>query len=122
MAADFPEPRWAVPGIVAEGVTVLAGAPKVGKSWLGLGLVVATATGGKALGSIDVAAGPSLYLALEDTGRRLKDRLGKVLGISPPPNTLTLATECPPLPAGGADMISAWLDHHPGAQIGRAHV
>ena len=57
MAADFPEPRWAVPGIVAEGVTVLAGAPKVGKSWLGLGLVVATATGGKALGSIDVAAG-----------------------------------------------------------------
>ena len=27
MAAEFPEPRWAVPGIVAEGVTVLAGAP-----------------------------------------------------------------------------------------------
>ena len=24
MATDFPEPRWAVPGIVAEGVTVLA--------------------------------------------------------------------------------------------------
>ena len=68
MATDFPEPRWAVPGIVAEGVTVLAGAPKVGKSWLGLGLVVATATGGKALGAIDVAAGPALYLALEDTG------------------------------------------------------
>jgi len=84
---------------------------------LGLGLVVATSTGGKALGSIDVAAGPSLYLALEDTGRRLKDRLGKVLGISPPPGTLTLATECPPLPAGGAEMISEWLDRHPGARL-----
>jgi hypothetical protein len=117
MATDFPEQRWAVPGIVAEGVTVLAGAPKVGKSWLGLGLVVATASGGKALGSIGVAAGPSLYLALEDTGRRLKDRLGKVLGPSPAPDSLTLVTECPPLPDGGAEMISGWLDHHPGARL-----
>ena len=117
MATDFPEPRWAVPGIVAEGITVLAGAPKVGKSWLGLGLVVAAATGGKALGAIDVAAGPSLYLALEDTGRRLKDRLGKVLGPAEPPRALTLATECPPLPGGGAQMISGWLDHHRDARL-----
>ncbi len=117
MATDFPEPRWAVPGIVAEGVTVLAGAPKVGKSWLGLGLVVATATGGKALGAIDVTAGPALYLALEDTGRRLKDRLGKVLGPSPAPDTLTLATQCPPLPSGGAEVISGWLARNLGARL-----
>ncbi len=117
MATDFPEPRWAVPGIVAEGVTVLAGAPKVGKSWLGLGLGVATATGGKALGAIDVQAGPALYLALEDTGRRLKDRLGKVLGQSPAPGTLTLATVCPPLPAGGDLMIGSWLDRNLGARL-----
>jgi hypothetical protein len=38
MAAHFPEPKWAVPGILAEGVNVLAGPPKVGKSWLSLGL------------------------------------------------------------------------------------
>ena len=117
MATDFPEPRWAVPGIVAEGVTVLAGAPKVGKSWLGLGLGVATATGGKALGAIDVTAGPSLYLALEDTGRRLKDRLGKVLGPCPAPGTLTLATVCPPLPSGGDQMISSWLDRNRAARL-----
>ena len=91
MAAVFPEPRWAVPGIVAEGVTVLAGAPKAGKSWLGLGLGLACATGGKALGSIDVDAGPALYLALEDTGLRLQTRLRLVLGEDPAPTTLTLA-------------------------------
>ncbi|MGH3326786.1 MAG: AAA family ATPase, partial [Streptomycetales bacterium] len=34
MAMEFPEPRWAVPGILAEGVNLLAGPPKVGKSWL----------------------------------------------------------------------------------------
>src|SRR5690606_1208354 len=32
MATDFPEPRWAVPGLVPEGITLFAGPPKVGKS------------------------------------------------------------------------------------------
>ncbi|MGI8701240.1 MAG: AAA family ATPase [Nocardioidaceae bacterium] len=79
MACEFPEPRWAVPGIIAEGVTLLAGAPKVGKSWLALGLGIAVATGGKALGALDVMEGDVLYLALEDPPRRLQDRLAKVL-------------------------------------------
>ena len=117
MATDFPEPRWAVPGVIAEGLTVLAGPPKAGKSWLALGLGLAIAAGGKALGAIDVEAGPALYLALEDTGRRLKTRLGKVIGTGPAPDTLTLATECPPLPAGGADLISGWIARHDGARL-----
>jgi hypothetical protein len=117
MATDFPEPRWAVPGIVAEGVTVLAGAPKAGKSWLALGLGVAIATGGKALGAVDVEPGPALYLALEDTGRRLKTRLAKVLGNATAPDSLTLATECPPLPSGGAELISGWIERHDGARL-----
>jgi len=37
MAAEFPEPRWAVPGLIAAGITLLAGAPKAGKSWLASG-------------------------------------------------------------------------------------
>jgi hypothetical protein len=117
MATDFPEPRWAVPGVVAEGLTVLAGPPKAGKSWLALGLGLAIAAGGKALGAIDVEPGPALYLALEDTGRRLKTRLTKVIGTGPAPDTLTLATECPPLPAGGADLISGWITRHDGARL-----
>jgi len=68
----FPEPRWAVPGIIPEGVTLLGGAPKIGKSWLALGLSLAIASGGKALGSVEVEPGAVLYLALEDTGRRLQ--------------------------------------------------
>ncbi|MGW3245055.1 AAA family ATPase [Streptomyces sp. NPDC001070] len=32
VAAEFPEPKWAVPGILSEGVNLLAGPPKVGKS------------------------------------------------------------------------------------------
>jgi hypothetical protein len=117
MAARFPEPRWAVPGIIAEGVTVLAGAPKAGKSWLALGLGLACATGGKALGAIAVDAGPALYLALEDTGRRLQTRLRLVLGPDPAPHSLTLATQCPALPSGGDAYIAAWLDRNRAARL-----
>jgi AAA domain/Winged helix-turn-helix DNA-binding len=116
MATSFPEPRWAVPGIVAEGLNLLAGPPKCGKSWLALGLGVSVATGGKALGRIDVDEGPALYLALEDTPRRLKDRLGKILAGDRPPSGLTIAVECPPLPMGGDERIAEWLDRNPDAR------
>ncbi|MFJ7968517.1 AAA family ATPase [Streptomyces sp. NPDC096324] len=117
MAADFPEPKWAVPGILAEGVSLLAGPPKVGKSWLSLGLALAVAAGGQAFDSVPVDGGPVLYLALEDTPRRLQTRMGKLLGGQPAPAGLTLVTECPPFPQGGTEAIAQWLDRNPDARM-----
>lgn len=114
---DIPEPKWAVPGIIPAGVTLLAGAPKVGKSWLGLGVAVACSTGGKALGRVNVDQGDALVLALEDTPRRLQSRLRTMLGDAPGPEALTLAIECPPLGQGGEERIAAWLDRHPAARL-----
>ncbi|UUN28215.1 AAA family ATPase [Streptomyces sp. FIT100] len=117
MAARFPEPKWAVPGILAEGVSLLAGPPKVGKSWLSLGLGLAVAAGGHAFDSVPVQGGPVLYLALEDTPRRLQTRMGKLLGGQPAPAGLTLVTECPPFPQGGTEAIAQWLDRNPDARM-----
>ena len=100
MATEFPEPRWAVPGIISEGVNLLCGPPKVGKSWLSLGLALSVAAGGQAMESVPVDGGPVLYLALEDTARRLQTRMRKMLGDRRAPATLTLATSCPTLPQG----------------------
>src|SRR5262249_58141949 len=72
VAMELPEPRWAVEGILPEGVTVLAGKPKLGKSWLALNVALAVAGGGVALGAVRVEGGLVLYLALEDTRRRLQ--------------------------------------------------
>lgn len=116
MATEFPPPRWAVPGLICEGVTLLTGPPKVGKSWLSLGLAVAVASGGEAMGKVRVQQGPVLYLALEDTARRLKSRLGKVLGDAAAPDGLTFMTECAPFPAGAAE-IMLWLDEHLDARL-----
>ncbi|MGW4299974.1 AAA family ATPase [Streptomyces sp. NPDC004646] len=117
MAAHFPEPKWAVPGILAEGVSVLAGPPKVGKSWLSLGLGLSVAAGGKAFDSVPVQGGPVLYLALEDTPRRLQTRMGKLLGGQPASAGLTLVTECPPFPQGGTEAIAQWLERNPDARM-----
>jgi len=117
MAITFPEPKWAVPGLIAEGVTLLAGAPKVGKSWLSLNLGVAIAAGNPALGSLPVEPGPVLYLALEDTPRRLQSRMRKVLVGQSASADLTLDTFCPPLPNGGDMYIAGWLDENPNARL-----
>lgn len=117
LSAEFPEPRWAVPGIVAEGVTLLAGAPKLGKSWMALNLATAVASGGRALGSVQVEQGPVLYLALEDTPRRLQNRLRMVLGTDPAPDGLNFWTRCPSIPDGGGDALTAWLDSHRHARL-----
>ncbi|MBA2529957.1 MAG: AAA family ATPase [Euzebyales bacterium] len=117
LSAEFPEPRWAVPGVVAEGLTLFCGAPKAGKSWAAFGLAVAVATGGQALGKIVVESGDALYIALEDPPRRLQARLRKLLGGATAPERLTIATECPRLDAGGVDKIAAWLNTHPDARL-----
>ena len=117
VACQFPAPRWAIPGVLPEGLTLLAGAPKVGKSWLSIGIGVAVASGGRALGSTSVEAGDVLYLALEDTGRRLQSRLVKVLDGHPAPARLALTTFCEPLPAGGLERIDQWLTDHPSARL-----
>ncbi len=117
LAQTFPRPRWAVENLIPEGVMLLAGAPKIGKSWLALGLCVAVAAGGKALGSISTVKGCALYLALEDTPRRLQARLRQILGDDVPPDGLTLAIQWPQLPAGGADQLADWLESHPDARL-----
>src|SRR5512135_1748570 len=48
--AEFPEPDGPVPGLIANGLTVLGGRPKRGKSWLMLAAGCALATGGMFLG------------------------------------------------------------------------
>ncbi len=117
MAQEPPPVRWAVPGLVPEGVTLLAGKAKMGKSWLVLGLCIATAAGGVALGKVPVERGEALYLALEDNPRRLYNRLGKLLDGGEPPDGFHMATEWPRLGEGGAEALDDFLRERPDARL-----
>jgi AAA domain len=81
----FPDPTWCVPGIIPEGCCILSGHPKIGKSFLVLGIALAAASGGCVLG-VEVEARPVLYMALEDDARRLQDRSRILLDDAPLPH------------------------------------
>ena len=116
MATSFPEPRFIVEGLLPDGIAMLAGKSKMGKSWLAMQIAVAIASGRPALGQHQVDQGDVLYLALEDRQRRLQGRMRAVLQGSPAPAGLYFETEWPRLNAGGAEKLIAWLDDHPAAK------
>lgn len=117
LGLELPEARWAVPGVLPEGVTILAGKPKIGKSWLGLGLGIAVGSGGRALGQIEVEPGEALYMGLEDNVRRLQKRMRKMLANREAPARLEVTTDWPQLDEGGVEALAAWLDKRPDARL-----
>jgi hypothetical protein len=117
MALQLPPVKWVVPGLLPEGVTLLAGKPKLGKSWLAFGLAIAVASGGVALGTRRVEPGECLYLALEDNERRLQKRLGKLLTGETAPDGLHVAMSWRAMDDGGDGALDAWLSEHPDARL-----
>ena len=109
--ADFPAPSFAVPGIVADGVTLLVGAPKIGKSWLVLSTCWAVACGGVALGRVPVEQRPALLLALEDRPPRLQRRIRTLFGREQPPTGFDVWFDWHP------GDVTSWAADHPGALV-----
>ncbi len=106
----FPPVQWIVPDYITPGLTLLVGAPKLGKSWLALDLCNAVAEGGYTLGDRHCAKGAVLYAALEDNPRRLKARLHKVCTRKPGPGSgFTVWTEMRMLDEGGLDDLRRWI-------------
>lgn len=71
----LPEVKWIIRDLLPQGLCILAGAPKVGKSWLAQQLGLSVAIGGMALGSFQCNKGQVLHLALEDTSARIQTRM-----------------------------------------------
>jgi RecA-family ATPase len=108
----FAEVSYVVPGLIPEGLTILAGRPKIGKSWLALALALGVPRGEPVLGNIIVELGDVLYCCLEDNKRRLKRRISKLLSIFNDrwPERLTLATSWRRLDEGGVKDIEEWCN------------
>jgi hypothetical protein len=114
---SFPPLKYVVPGIIIEGLTLFAGKPKIGKSWLLLHAAIAVARSGFTLGTIHCNEGDVLYCALEDSKRRLKARIGKLVGSGSFPKRLYYYCELPRLSAGGLKAIRNWIVAHPEARF-----
>lgn len=70
MNTDYPPLSFSIEKLLPQGIFILAGSGKIGKSWLALDMCVAVSTGGR-LWDFCATHGDVLYLALEDTHPRL---------------------------------------------------
>ena len=69
-----------IDGLLYTGAYILAGAPKIGKSFLVAQIAYHVSTG-QALWGYDVKKGSVLYLALEDDYQRLQERMSRMFGV-----------------------------------------
>ncbi|MBP7582404.1 MAG: AAA family ATPase [Spirochaetes bacterium] len=114
ITTDFPEPIYIIPGIIPQGLTVLAGTPKIGKSWFGLDIAITMSMGGTILGSIPIPLGRTLSLFLEDTPRRIKNRLKKQSAV--PSDNCHIMTNWAP-DGKGFIWLHKWMDEHPDTTV-----
>lgn len=101
MDRPLEPPNFVVDTLIAQGLHILAGSPKVGKSWLALWLAVTVAKGEPVWG-MSVKQGTTLYLCLEDSVLRIQNRLFEITEDAP--DSVHFCTECAPIGqgAGGA--------------------
>jgi len=103
LSLDLPPPSWRVEGLVLdEGLTLLGGKKKLGKSWLCLQIAQAVAGGARCLDRA-VVQGSVIYICLEDGRRRVKSRLAKQQTL--PGLPITYYTRFPPLDGDGMGML-----------------
>lgn len=109
---DIPPIRFIVDKLLTVGLNILAAPPKYGKSWMVLALCLAVAAGGRFLGYNTNKCG-CLYLALEDSQRRLKSRMNKLLVGREAPAGFHFATMAHSIDDGLLDELEGFLKAHP---------
>lgn len=109
---DIPPIHFIVNNLLSVGLNILASPPKYGKSWMMLALCLAVASGGRFLGYTTNQCG-CLYLALEDSQRRLKARMDKLLAGKAAPAGFHFATMADTIDNGLFDELADFLKVHP---------
>lgn len=117
MQLNLPPLIPIVKNLLFPGVSILAGAPKVGKSWACLDLCISVCKGEAFMG-FDTNKNETLYLALEDSVHRLKNRMEKVLGVGQPaPAGFHIATSCNTLDNGLLAELQNTLNQNPNIKL-----
>ena len=113
-SAPYAPVPFLVDELIPEGLHILAGAPKIGKSWLALWLCLCVAQG-QALWNFAVTQGEVLYLSLEDSYRRIQSRLFDLTDDAP--QTLHFAILADTLKHGLEQQIEQFVTEHPATKL-----
>ena len=110
MSQPLHLPNFVVDTLLAQGLHILAGSPKVGKSWLALWLAVTVAKG-EPVWNMTTRQGTTLYLCLEDSVLRIQNRLFEITEDAP--SSVHFCTECALIGQGLEEQVETFLTAHP---------
>ena len=108
------EADWIIEDLLPVGAHILAGAPKIGKSWMVLAMGLAVSMG-QPFWDYTVCQGAVLYLCLEDTYARVKKRLWKLTDEAN--DSFYLANSAATIREGLAEQIEYFVITHPDLKL-----
>jgi hypothetical protein len=112
-AKKFAPVKFVVRDILPPGLGVLSAPPKIGKTWMDMGIAEAVASGGVFGGCKPVDQGDVLLLDLEGNERRAQNRFRQIRQDTPAPANLLIANEWPRMGQGGIGLIRQWAAAYP---------
>jgi len=110
LSMPLPPTRMIVESLIPQGLHILGGAPKIGKSWLTLWLCLRIAQG-EPVWNLPTEKGDALYLCLEDSFARVQNRLLDFTEDAP--DNIHFATMSETIAGGLVKQIEAFLSEHP---------
>ncbi len=114
--AKIDPPEWLIPGVLPQGLAILCASSKVGKSWMAMQMCLAISRGKEFL-DYKTNQSSCLYLALEDSLFRLKERLNKVIDGDKAPNNFYLAIRANGMDGGLLQQIDEEFEEHPDIKL-----
>ena len=108
MNTELPPMQWAIGGILPEGFVCLAGRPKAMKSWTALKIAYCVQNGIDFLDHKTVQ-GDAIYFGLEDSKRRIKDRVLKLGYSKLKQPQIVLGGDVPYLGFGFEECLENWI-------------
>lgn len=112
LTGNYPATKWVIPDLLPVGLTLLGGAPKVGKSMIALDIALAVAHGGYALFGPQCNQGSVLYLSLDNDDEATLSARARHLSARvayPNDGPMEVRTEYPVGP-DAISAISEWID------------
>ncbi len=110
LTAELPSVKFIVSNLVPEGLHILGGASKIGKSWMMLDLCYKVSMGLPFLGH-ETRKGTVLYLSLEDSVQRLQSRLLDITNEAPA--NLVFSTMAESIENGLTEQIENFIAENP---------
>ncbi|MEW6215669.1 MAG: AAA family ATPase, partial [Nitrospirota bacterium] len=116
----YPKVKYLIQDILPEGLSILAGAPKIGKTFFALNMALSIASGTKTLGILQTEKTGVAYFALDEKDQFVQEKINSIIqaqGLTHIPDNFRLIFDINKMSEGGYEQITSYLDEHPDIKL-----